>query len=300
MSGKVTVSAPGKLVLTGEYAVLDGAPGVAVAVEPLASASIVAADAGRLVVPGTGVDCGFEVGTDGTVLWRGDHRDKGTLIEAAAAVFAAETRSGSEVLNSAEILLDTRDFHAPDGTKLGLGSSAAITVALTASMLASLGEDHSSGRVEEVAGRIHRRLQGGAGSGIDVSTSAHGGLGAFTAGSWQPVAWPPVAWRAIWTGESASTRDLVLRYPNVSKLHATFLVPREGGVKTPNDVETLSIFDHGSANGTKLDGAVVEKETAKVLCSGSRLDFGGVELRLLDVEAFHALLLERAKAPAAS
>ena len=98
----------------------------------------------------------------------------------------------------------------------------------------------------------------------------------------------------------ARTCDLVLRYPNVSKLHATFLVPREGGVKTPNDVETLSIFDHGSANGTKLDGAVVEKETAKVLCSGSRLDFGGVELRLLDVEAFHALLLERAKAPAAS
>ncbi len=52
---EIRARAPGKLILCGEYAVLGGAPGVAVAVEPFAFAGLVTADGGRLVVPGTTV-----------------------------------------------------------------------------------------------------------------------------------------------------------------------------------------------------------------------------------------------------
>ncbi len=202
----------------------------------------------------------------GEVLWHGDHQDKGALIEAAAGVFAAEVRSGVKILTGHVIRLDTRAFHATDGTKLGLGSSAAITVALTGALLASLGDDCSPARVEQIAGRIHRRLQGGEGSGIDVSTSAHGGLGSFAAGTWRPLAMPPLAWRAVWTGEAACTRDLVRRYREAETegredwcrasralgLAASNAVSAWGDAQTASLLEALDAF---AASLERLDAA---------------------------------------------
>jgi phosphomevalonate kinase len=138
----VIARAPGKLVLSGAYAVLEGAPCLVAAVDRFAIA-----DASR---PASMV-------TD----------------EVRAAIEAGALKAAPWF--DASGLRET----APDGTsrKLGLGSSAAI---LVASLVASLGEQLADeGALREqvfsIALAAHRKAQGG-GSGVDVAASTFGGV----------------------------------------------------------------------------------------------------------------------------
>jgi phosphomevalonate kinase len=69
---------------------------------------------------------------------------------------------------------------AAGGKQLGLGSSAAITVALTAALLAQGGRaDMDRPGLLHLATVAHRQLQGG-GSGSDVAAAVHGGIVAMS------------------------------------------------------------------------------------------------------------------------
>jgi len=95
---------------------------------------------------------------------------------------------------------DSRAFFA-HGTKLGIGSSAAMTVAT----YAALAKFSNRTMVLDEALAIHRAMQG-SGSGLDIATSWHGGITKFQDG--QVVAQidlSHLAWQVVWTGESAST-----------------------------------------------------------------------------------------------
>jgi len=76
------------------------------------------------------------------------------------------------------LYLDTTDFFDSQGRKRGFGSSAALTVALSAALqrVAQLELD------PQWAVRAHRAAQGGKGSGYDVLTSFYGGWGRFEGG----------------------------------------------------------------------------------------------------------------------
>ncbi len=170
----VTASAPGKIVLAGEYAVLWGAPAICMAVgrRAVVTVSPNAAGACRVSTPGY----------EGT--------DRLRIVDAVA---------GGE-RPACDIELDTRAF-MEEGRKTGIGSSAALTVALAAALAAS-------GDVYAQALAAHRRLQGGAGSGVDVAAAVHGGLFEYDmpTGSVQALRWPDaLAYRVIWTGVPAST-----------------------------------------------------------------------------------------------
>jgi phosphomevalonate kinase len=71
------------------------------------------------------------------------------------------------------------------GRKIGYGSSAAAVVAVVAALVAGAGLDPVAERAElwRAALEAHRALQGGRGSGYDVSASVHGGQGLFGGGS---------------------------------------------------------------------------------------------------------------------
>ena len=140
----VTASAPGKVVLSGEYAVLDGAPAVAMAVDRRAVASVSdnATNECRVVTEG------FESS--------GDARYR--IVEAVCGARPA----------GRDFTLDTAAFIV-DGRKLGIGSSAALTVALVAAL--QQGRD-----IFQDALQAHRRFQRGAGSGVDVAAAVTGGL----------------------------------------------------------------------------------------------------------------------------
>ena len=167
-------SAPGKIVLAGEYAVLWNAPAICMAVNRRAVAAVSGSEDGEchLRTPGfTGAD-------------------RFRLLDAV-------TRG---VRPPYDIELDTSAFMS-DGRKTGIGSSAALTVALVAAL-----EDRSD--VYAAAMEAHSRLQQGAGSGIDIAASAHGGLLEYRMPkrTVTRLEWPAgLAFRVVWTGVPAST-----------------------------------------------------------------------------------------------
>lgn len=202
---KLSASAPGKLVLSGEYAVLDGAAAIAVAIDCRAIVSVAPgeADCHTVIAPGFADAPARFVCDGGAVHWLGDAAGY-TLFE----TLWVESRASSP--ESLDITLDTRAFRdEASGSKLGLGSSAALSAAL-ATALARLG-GHDPGRV---ALRAHRRFQGGTGSGVDVATSLSGGIVRFRIRDDRPLRldWPEGLHYALyWSGTTADTRSKLER-----------------------------------------------------------------------------------------
>jgi len=171
---KTVASAPGKIVLSGEYAVLSGAPAICMAVQRRAIVTITDSPGakGTLATPGY-------AGADATA-----------ILDAV----------GKQWWQDRDIELDTRAF-SEQGKKIGLGSSAALVVALVAAM-------KPTSDVFVTALEAHRRFQGGAGSGVDVAAAVHGGLIEYEmpSGHVRSLAWPEgLEMRVLWTGVSAST-----------------------------------------------------------------------------------------------
>jgi phosphomevalonate kinase len=192
MAQRVFAQAPGKVMLAGEYAVLDGSPSLVMAVDRYAYA--VATDAHEL-----------------------SERDGWLTPELDAAL----TLARQESLVATSISARVRPATLFDGTrKLGLGSSAAMCVAGLVAAVAASGMEPSEpdvrSRVMRVALRGHRTAQGG-GSGLDVLASTIGGVFCTAIHDGQPVQIEPLrfpvgaCWRVLWTGEPVSTRAFVAR-----------------------------------------------------------------------------------------
>jgi phosphomevalonate kinase len=176
-----SASAPGKILLAGEYAVLDGAPAVVMAVSRRAIARV--ADAAQALSP-----------------------------------FLAAVRDRVPDRDTASrIVVDTSALHGAGGVKLGLGSSAAATVAATA---CALGTDDAAS-VHAIAHAAHAAAQeprGSRGSGADIAAAVHGGvLVVRKQADGEPLAVTrrqlpaDLVWLAVWTGAPADTASLVAK-----------------------------------------------------------------------------------------
>ncbi len=197
----ISVSAPGKLVLTGEYAVLQGGPAIAIAAGRRASASITTSvDASELIIANTDQYFGFIFQGD-KLVWEQEAGAQGQLLEAACRVLS-DAGLSLEKLGALSIELDSREFYFDEGTKMGLGSSAAVCVALTACLQQLLAGEHDL----HTALAVHRSFQQGQGSGIDVCTSFYGGVIARENGNiWQLDLPAELQMVPVWTGVPAST-----------------------------------------------------------------------------------------------
>lgn len=172
--GALTVLAPGKLVLVGEYAVLDGAPAVVAAVD-------------------RGVRCGVSLG-DAIETPADDRFARAALV----AVGAPPRRYAFSDWNPVSL---------PQG-KAGFGGSAAACVAAVvagrlAAGLAPADDDAALAR------RVHHEVQG-SGSGVDVLASWFGGVRRFEGLTHTPL--PARRLVAVYSGQSASTGPRVQRY----------------------------------------------------------------------------------------
>jgi phosphomevalonate kinase len=165
---RIAASAPGKFVLSGEYAVLDGAPAICVAVDRRAVVSIEGHDGDHHVVtaPGfSGVTARFTADSRGLTWLAGSQDFK--LFETVWNASRPSSTGGSLAIS-----LDTGEFRdSGSGNKIGLGSSAALTVAI-ATALSSM----DGGAAASVAHSAHRQFQGGSGSGVDIACSIAGGI----------------------------------------------------------------------------------------------------------------------------
>jgi len=195
----VLASAPGKVVLSGEYAVLDGAPAIAMAVDRRATVTLSAIEGeiSEVRAPAyTPVVGHFQISEAG-VNWQ-DGRDVFGAVN--AVLRAVEAAPGSAIA----LNLDTAEFIDTDTRrKIGIGSSAALTVALCAAV-------RESTDVAAIARRAHADLQGGAGSGVDVACSLSGGLIEYRMEgcSARVLHWPAsLFYGLVWTGTVASTKD---------------------------------------------------------------------------------------------
>lgn len=209
----VQARAPGKLVLLGEYAVLEGAPGLVMAVDRHARVGLDDTDGIGLRIdapPVLAVPVTLPVAGDAELWPR-----PGPLPLLDAVVDALVGQAGlCDALTGRALILDSGDFHAPDGTKLGLGSSAALCTALLGALHAALGLDRPELGAVLAA---HERFQHGAGSGIDAAASVHGGVLGYTrapggAPRVEPLPWPAdLHGCAVFSGAAASTTDRLAR-----------------------------------------------------------------------------------------
>lgn len=211
-----SASAPGKVVLCGEYAVLDGAPAVCMAVDRRARVRIAAGemDWHTIVAPGYTDMEGRCVTSAGRIEWQQGFNEF-RLVDAVLRLL------DDLPAQSLCIELDTEAFRERvTMQKLGLGSSAALAAALTAAILQSV-------EVGQVAIDAHRLLQRGAGSGADVATSVQGGLIEYRMHDRRVRAlrWPEgLDYRLLWSGVTASTTDRIARYESTRSEQAAGLL----------------------------------------------------------------------------
>jgi len=196
----VVASAPGKVVLSGEYAVLDGAPSMCMAVDRRARVVLARAvgEDSQVRAPGFTDETGRFDTTDGNLRWHSGQKSFRIVDSVWRAADALSEGARS-------IDLDTSEFNDTGSRrKIGIGSSAALTVALCAAVKSST----EVASIMAVAQHAHRDLQGGAGSGVDIACSLVGGLIEYRmeGASVTPVNWPDgLYYRLIWTGVPAST-----------------------------------------------------------------------------------------------
>ena len=207
---EIVATAPGKIVIAGEFAVLAGAPAISVAVNRRASVSIRSrdGDAHALSSPGY-LDGTWRFRFNGTMRWL----DPAPPENAYRLFECVVEECASPSLSPCAFTVDTTAFHTQRGDKLGLGSSAAVAVALA--LACESRASRAAATASDSAAKAHRLFQSGRGSGVDVATARHGGVIRFAKGEpTETLSWPAgLAWRALWSGRSSSTRDTLKRLP---------------------------------------------------------------------------------------
>ncbi len=172
---ELVVSAPGKMMLFGEYAVLRGAEAVVAAVDARVEARVIA--------------------------------DACSLPPEVSATLA---QAGAEVALS----LDASALRAGD-RKLGLGSSSAGAAAAAGVALALRGDDPAAHRDQAFAWAFDgHRAVAPRGSGADIAAAVHGGILRFRPTEGRPVLSPlalpeGVVPAIVWTGHPARTSDFL-------------------------------------------------------------------------------------------
>jgi phosphomevalonate kinase len=223
------IKVPGKLILIGEYAVLEGADSLVASVDRYVTIDIsdseqeywtitsnLSADSLTYVINQSGKLIPQE-NQSSEYLSRMDF-----VIDIINHICEKISKNGVNI-KPFDLNIDTSQFYIDENqNKLGLGSSAALTVSLILS-IAYLFEKKSklfanSYELFRLACDIHFRAQGNRGSGIDIAASIYGGINIYNIHSIEkedknrlkPVSvLDNLFILPIWTGVSASTSDFL-------------------------------------------------------------------------------------------
>ncbi len=171
----ITSSAPGKVYLFGEHAVVYGEPAVPCAIERRARVTVERRDDERLRVQAK------DLTLDGfTVTWGGESDDRPDvdvptpLVEAAMGYIDGAIEQALDAAGETQVGFDvTVESNIPLGA--GLGSSAAVVVAGIDAATRELGVELDPEAIADRAYRVEHAVQDGEASRADTFCSAMGG-----------------------------------------------------------------------------------------------------------------------------
>ncbi|MHC1630805.1 MAG: mevalonate kinase [Methanotrichaceae archaeon] len=203
-------SAPGKVILFGEHAVVSGIPALGAAIDLRAKARIEDAP-GRLEIEARDLMLtmkGFTLDAlRGTILTKGVSED---AVQATKYVSAVLREFDSRNLKV------TMESNIPPSS--GLGSSASVVVATLAALNRHRELDLSLEEVAREAHRIEKDVQKGLGSPIDTALATFGGY-QLVSGKAEPVDLPELDLVIGFTGVPHDTRSEVEKVQNFRAKH---------------------------------------------------------------------------------
>ncbi len=232
----VKASAPGKLILIGEYAVLEGAPSLVCAVDRFAHVEI--SESAGFLVSAASIEIenvSFSLTENGLVLFENDvdvlTRKKLSFFKTTFEYAWQYCKSCKLSINPFHIKIDTGAFYSTElNTKLGFGSSAALTVGIVKALFLLAGkkvdDTEEQNRIFRLSLAAHKKAQGGLGSGIDIAASALSGILQYRVGinklAEQLIperldVWTGLPMLVIFTGSSESTRKMVAGVSQLKK-----------------------------------------------------------------------------------
>jgi phosphomevalonate kinase len=234
------IRVPGKLILLGEYAVLEGADALVASVDRYVIVDISENrdNICQIFSDLTKVPLIFSLRKNGTC-----HLDENQSVQTISAmrfIFAMIDgicrhiyKLGFPIYPFA-LKVDSSQFYYEDKqVKLGLGSSAALTVALTVAITKYLGIDNklflNKYDLFRFAHDVHFSAQGKRGSGIDIAASVYGGINKFNIKSSDQVKFAELISSVpllknlhlltIWSGIPVSTQRLLSEVEKYRKQH---------------------------------------------------------------------------------
>lgn len=227
MNNEIKFSIPGKIVISGEYAVLDGAPAIVSALNQRANIKIQKIDKQHNIFLTSAIDgiFPFIIDDDFNIVWLdSDPGAFGLVLQCAINILEIKFKEKFCIdVNSSEFFQTTQDGKVQ---KLGIGSSAAVSVGIIQALTQHYGISSSENLLKQ-ANSIHQNLQGKQGSGIDVVCAfADQGVIECTKDSvknhtWSILNWPHGLYlKVLTTNQGAPTKTLVANYQNARSLYS--------------------------------------------------------------------------------
>ncbi|MAX29381.1 MAG: hypothetical protein CMG14_00200 [Candidatus Marinimicrobia bacterium] len=163
---KIKATASGKVFLTGEYMALEGGKAIILSTPQKARINLIENDFRQNIFTSS-IDrksYNFIVNDPSKINWlKGNPIETGSILEEAIRKF-------NRKFNNQSISIDTDEFFIND-KKIGIGSSAAVSVALIKAFNDLFQTELSSRQIIDYAIDIHRKAQRSEGSGFDVVSS---------------------------------------------------------------------------------------------------------------------------------
>jgi mevalonate kinase len=205
----VTASAPGKVYLFGEHAVVYGEPAVPCAIERRATVTVDRRDDARLRVESADLHIsGFTVEYDAAGGTAPDVDAPTSLLEAATGYVDAAVEQARDAADAPDAGFDV---HVESAIPLGggLGSSAAVVVATITAATEALGVDLDAREIAERAYRAESAVQDGEASRADTFCSTMGGAVRVEGDDCRTLGNPDLPFVVGYDGGAGDTGELV-------------------------------------------------------------------------------------------
>ncbi len=221
---KTEISTPGKVFLSGEYLVLDGSLATILATKQKANITIEGNSGPNNILHSLPLNKSFTfaVNDNFQIQWNDkDPKELGLLIELAILEMKIRPKNTT-------FTIDTTEFYY-NNKKIGIGSSAAISLALIKAIDSHFGIKSRTNAIIDKAIRLHKKKQSNLGSGLDIIASFSDerliecDINSLTNKTWKKHQWPSNLFiKGVLTNHESITTKMIDKYNQGHLLNKEF------------------------------------------------------------------------------